>query len=194
MQRELGCGGRVSSSNRIDATAWIRIDRETPEHRAHVAALANPRAHPRLPARRRVGAAWDGRIGRVPTAGAGVCLRRPFARFLRPRTRALRDPLEARGAARLGRPGHGPGLQGADAPRPVADGPARRPTGSGVRRAHIQVSVPDRRRVGGGDRQPHDARGHAHRPRPRHERRLPDPDGRPGEAQRTARERLHGGD
>ena len=45
------------------------------------------------------------------------------------RPRAVRDPVEARGAARLGRPGDRPRLQGADAPRPVAGGPARRPSG-----------------------------------------------------------------
>ena len=44
---------------------------------------------------------------------------------------ALGDPVEARRAARLGRPRRGAGLQGADAPRPVAGGSARRPNRPG---------------------------------------------------------------
>jgi Protein of unknown function (DUF2867). len=41
--------------------------------------------------------------------------------------RALGDPLEGRGAARLGRPGRRPRLGAADAARPVAGGSARGP-------------------------------------------------------------------
>ena len=52
---------------------------------------------------------------------------RPVARIPSRGPRALRDPVEGRGAARLGRPGHRPRLQGADAPRPVAGGSARLP-------------------------------------------------------------------
>ena len=45
------------------------------------------------------------------------------------RPRAVRDPVEGRGAARLGRPGRRPRRARADAPRPLAGGSARRPPG-----------------------------------------------------------------
>ena len=53
-------------------------------------------------------------------------------------------------------------LGAADAPRPVAGGSARRSVRPGLRRAPLHLAVPDRRRVGGGDRQPDRSRGHAH--------------------------------
>ena len=123
-----------------------------------------------------------------------IGLGRPVAKLLPRRPHALRDPVEARGAARLGRPGRRPRLQGADAPRPVAGGSARRPIRPGLRRAALHLAVPARRRVGRGDRQPDHARGHAHRLGPGRDRRLPRPDGRLREAKRTARDRLHGRD
>jgi Protein of unknown function (DUF2867) len=86
-----------------------------------------PRTHLRLPARGRLGAADAGRPGRLPPVGAAVCLGRPVAKLLPRRPHSLRDPVEARGAARLGRPGRRPRLQGAHAPRPAAGGPARDP-------------------------------------------------------------------
>src|SRR4029450_13153571 len=109
-----------------------------------------------------------------------------------PRPHALRDPVEGRGAARLGRPRRRARLQGADAPRPIAGGSARRPIRPGLRRAPLHVALPARGRVGGGDRQPDHARGHAPRLGPRPDGRLPRPDGRLGEAKRTARDCLHG--
>jgi hypothetical protein len=56
-----------------------------------------------------VGAADAGRPRRLPTAGAEVLLQRRVARRLPRRPRALDDPLEARAAARLGRPDAGLG-------------------------------------------------------------------------------------
>ena len=67
------------------------------------------------------------------------------------------------------------------------------PSGPDFARA-LHLALPARRRVGGGDRQPDRARGHAPRLGPGRDRRLPRPDGRPGEAERTARDRLHGRD
>jgi hypothetical protein len=141
-----------------------------------------------------VGAADAGRLGRVPSAGAADRLGRPVARLLPRRPHALGDPVEDRGTARLGPPRRRSRLQGADAPRPVAGGSARRHIPPGLRRAPLQLAVPDRRRVGGGDRQPDDARGHAHRLGPGPGVRLPWPDGHLREAKRTARDRLHGRD
>ena len=60
-----------------------------------------------------MGTADAGRPGRLPSAGAVVGFaRRPVAslRLLR-RPHALDDPLEGRGAARLGRPGRRPGSE-----------------------------------------------------------------------------------
>ena len=91
---------------------------------------------------------------------------------------ALDDPLEGRRATRLGRAGRRRRLQAADAPRPVANGPAQRPSRPRVREAPVQVALPARRRVGSGDRQPDHARGDAHRLGPRRRRKLPRPDGR----------------
>ena len=69
------------------------------------------------------------------SAGAAGGLGRPVAKRLSRRPHALGDPVEGRGAARLGRPGRRPRLGGADAPRPVAGGSARRPIRPGLRRA-----------------------------------------------------------
>jgi len=63
---------------------------------------------------------------RLLSAVAGDRLGRSVAGLLPRRPHALRDPVEGRGAARLGRPGRRPRLQGADAPRPVAGGSALR--------------------------------------------------------------------
>jgi len=49
----------------------MMVVNEAPEHRAHLPALADPQAHPRLPARGRMGVAGAGRSGRLPSAGAG---------------------------------------------------------------------------------------------------------------------------
>src|SRR5437016_14281822 len=138
---------------------WMRSTNEAPEHGAHLSALANPRAHPRLPARGCVGAAGGRRPGRLPSAGAADRLVRPVAKFLLRRPHALRDPAEARGAPRLGRRRRRPRLQGPDATRAVAGGSARRPVRPGVRRASFHLAVSDGRRVGGRVRQPDHARG-----------------------------------
>ena len=98
-----------------------------------------------------------------PRLVEAIAVGRPVAAVLPRRPRALRDPVEARGAARLGRPGRRPRLQGADAPRPAAGGSARRPVRPGLRRAPLHLALPARRRVGGGDRQPDHARRHAPR-------------------------------
>ena len=88
--------------------------------------------------------------------------------------------------------GLGPGLPALRdrLPEDLRDGPAR----PGLRCAPLHLAVPDRRRVGRGDRQPDRARGHAHRLGSRRDRRLPRPDGRPRQAKRAARDRLHGRD
>src|SRR5918995_1831026 len=59
-----------------------RSANEAPEHRAHLPAMADPRAHPRLPSLRRVGAADAGRSGRLPAAGAPDRLGRSVGRRL----------------------------------------------------------------------------------------------------------------
>src|SRR5215468_10527683 len=120
---------------------------ETPGCRAHLAAMADPRAHAGLPGRGRVGAADAGRPRRLPPAGAEVLLRRRVARRLPRRPRALGDAMEARAAARLGRPGRRPGFSGADAPRPAAGGPARRPVRPRPPRPPLHAALPARRRV-----------------------------------------------
>src|SRR5262249_24090326 len=89
---------------------------EAREHRTHLPPLAHPRAPPGLPAGRRVGAADTGRPGRLPSTGAGDRLGRPGARLPPRRPRALDDPMEGRGAPRLGRPECRPRLQGAHPP------------------------------------------------------------------------------
>jgi len=65
---------------------------EAPERCAHRPPLAHPRAHSRLPARGRVGAADAWRPRRFPALGAGHRLGRPVAKFLvdRPHRVALR--------------------------------------------------------------------------------------------------------
>ncbi len=88
--------------------------------------------------------------------------------------------------------GPGPGRPGAS--RPAAGGPERGPARPGVRCPPLHLAVPDRRRVGRGDRQPDRSRDPAHRLGPGRDRRLPRPDGRPREAERAARDRLHGRD
>ena len=161
----------------------------TPEHRAHLPALADPRAHPRLPARGRVGAADAGRPGRLPAARAAVAaLRRRRAAPPR-RARCSRSAgSSARCSAWTGRR-----RAWARGCRRCATGcrrtcATRRPARTPAPALHL--AVPARRRVGGGDRQPDDARGDAPRlgRRPR-TRRPPRPDGRLREAERAARER-----
>src|SRR6266550_4285411 len=105
---------------------------EAAEGGAHGPALADPRAHPRLPARGCVGVADAGRPGRLPSAGAAVRFGPPVAEFARSRPHALGAAMEARGSARLGRPGRRPRLQGAHAARTTADRSVRRPTRTGV--------------------------------------------------------------
>src|SRR5262245_15309614 len=106
------------------ATVWMWFTHEARERRTHLPPLAHPRAHPGLPAGGRVGAADTGRPGRLPSTGAGDRLGRPGARLPPRRPRALDDPMEGRGAPRLGRPECRPRLQGAHPPRPVAGGSA----------------------------------------------------------------------
>src|SRR6266513_1474886 len=101
-----------------------RSPNEASEHRTQLPTVADPRAHPRLPARGRVGAADAGRPGRLPSTDATDRLVRPGAELLPRRPRAVRDPVEGRGAARVGHPGRGARLQGPDAPRPAAGGSA----------------------------------------------------------------------
>src|SRR5206468_6189943 len=76
-----------------------RSTNEAPERRPHLPALAHPRAHFRLPARGRMGAANAGRPGGLPSAGAAVCLGRPVAKLARRRAHALGAAVEDRGAA-----------------------------------------------------------------------------------------------
>ena len=105
------------------------------------------------------GAADAGRPGRLPSAGAADRRGRSVEKLVRHRPRSLGAPVEGRGAARVGPPGRRPGLQGADAPRPVAGGPARRRVRPGLR--PVYLALPARRRVRRGDGQPDRPRGHA---------------------------------
>ena len=72
-------------------------------------------------------------------------------------------PVEARRAARLGQRRRGPRVKGADSSRPLAGRSARRTVRPGVRGAPLHLALPARGRVGGRDRQPDHARGHARR-------------------------------
>src|SRR5215217_2599577 len=105
---------------------------------------------------------------------------------------AAGDPVEGRRAARLGPPGRRPRLQGADAPRPVAGVPARRPIRPGLRPVHL--ALPARRRVRRGDGQPDRPRGHAPRLGPGRGGRLPGADGGPAQAERSTWDCIHGCD
>src|SRR5262249_57085504 len=78
---------------------------ETPGCRAHLAAMADPRAHAGLPGRGRVGAADARRPRRLPPARAEVLLRTRVARPLPRRPRALGAPLEGPAGATPGRTG-----------------------------------------------------------------------------------------
>src|SRR5258707_3534781 len=78
--RELTAPPAVLHSMYTVPYIW-RFPHAAPEHRAHLPALAHPRAHGRLRARGRVGAAAAGRPGRLPPAGAAVGFaRRPVPR------------------------------------------------------------------------------------------------------------------
>ena len=127
--------GRLCRSRDLRTDMFVcmydRRHDKAPEHRPHLPALADPRAHRDF----RLEDVWA-----LPTPGGPddfprlVRYRRgrPGAGLLARRPAALGDPLEARGAARLGRPGHRPRLPGADAARAAARGPAR------ARRARIR--------------------------------------------------------
>ena len=104
--------------------------------------------------------------------------------------RAVGDPLEGRRAARLGRPGRRRRLPGADAPRPAAGRSARRPRPA--RTSHALPFTPlylleDEWAAEIANRTMHGVMhiGWV----PDGDRRLPRPDGRPGEAERPAWER-----
>src|SRR6266511_2739612 len=127
---------------RLRMDGGSKNESEASGYRAHLSPLADTRARPRLPARGRVGTANAGRSGRLPPAGAELCFGQ-LATFLSRRAHAVRDPGEARGAARLGRSGRRPWLQGADAPRPVASGYARYPRAR-LRRTALRLAVPTR--------------------------------------------------
>src|SRR6266542_6754836 len=90
------CGATTARSDSSGAGLWMETANETPEHGAHLAALADPRAHPRLPARGRVGAGDARRPGRLPSAGAEDRLRRPVAKCVPRHPHALGDPVEDR--------------------------------------------------------------------------------------------------
>ena len=117
-----------------------------------------------------------------PRLVAAVGLGRPVAGLLPRRPRAVRDPLEGREAARLGRPGHRPRLQGTDAPRPLAGGSARRPSRPGSTGPFTSLYL-TRDEWAGEIANRTDARGHAPRLGPGRDGRLPRADGRPGEAE-----------
>lgn len=126
---------------------------------AHLASLAHPRTDPRLPPRRRVGAAHAGRPHDLPRLVSGIASGdSPRA----PRSSSARcgRPGGTRRAARLGPPEHRGRLQGA-------------------------LAVPTPQRVGGRNGQPGRARRHAHRLGPKQNRRLPRPNGSPGETERA---------
>src|SRR6266545_4882081 len=182
---------RLTPGGGADAPDYGGV-RETSEYGANLPPVAHPRAHPGLPARGCVGAADARRRGRLPSARAPDRLGRPVARLAPLGAHALGDPVEGRRAARVGQPGCR--LRGVDAPRPVAGGSARRPAGPRLRRAPLYLDLPARRRVGGGDRQPDHARRAACRLGAGRDGQLPRPAGRLREAQRTARNRLHGCD
>src|SRR5438046_267367 len=76
---------------------------EAPGERTQLAAVADPRAHRRLPRGGRLGAAGTGWPGRLPASGPHVHEGRPGETLLVPGPRPLRAAVEDRRAARLGR-------------------------------------------------------------------------------------------
>ena len=169
---------------------------EAPEHaRIHPGPGGSTRS-PRTSASR-----TSGRCRRraAATTSRGSCSGWPRAMIRRGpplprRPRAVGDPPEGRascsaGTARM--PGSASGCpRSATGCRQTFATPRRARTSG----APVHLAVPAPERVGRGDRQPHSARRHARRLGPGRDRRLPRPDGRLGEAKRTARERLHGRD
>ena len=85
------------------------------------------------------------------SARASDRLQRPVARLSPLGARALGDTVEGRRAARVGQRGRW--LRGADAPRAVAGGSARRSLRPRLRRPSLHLALSARRRVGGGDRE-----------------------------------------
>ena len=157
-------------------------------HSAHLTALAHPRDRARLPGGGRVGAAdagrprttsrgWSRLVASVPqlVAPSSVRCSRSAGRW-------------AGCCASIARAGCAE-----PAARPAARGPARDRAARHAT-APVHAAVLHRRRVGAGDRQPDRRRRAASRLGPRRRGRLPRPAGGPGQAQRTARQRVHDGD
>ena len=70
------CGGasrrRLTRKPRPSVCVWTGRSHEAAEYRAHVKAVADPRAHPRVPARGRLGPAHARRARRLPLSGQGA--------------------------------------------------------------------------------------------------------------------------
>ena len=156
--------------------------------------LANPRAHAGLPARGRVGAADTWRPGRLPAPRAAHGLLRP-GRSSSARC-ALSSPIRWKLGDLFGldRPAGRPWRAGADPARPPAGGPERRPRSARAdelpfRSLYLtddEWALEIANETVHGVHPPRLGRGRGRWP--------PRSDGRPGEAQRLARTRLHGGD
>ena len=167
---------------------------EAPEQRAHLPPVADPRAHPRLPARGRVGAA---REREARTTSCGSCRDSP---------RAIPRSGPPAPSAHCSRSGGRRASCSAGTPRPPASGPGCRRSATGCRPtcsrrrrpgvpcASLRLAVPAGRRVGRGDREPDRPRSHARRPRRGRDGRPPRSAGGAREAERIARNRLHGRD
>src|SRR5262249_52901497 len=110
----------------------MEAQNEASQFHAYVLALADPRTHPRLPARGRMGGAGVWRCGRLPAAGASNRLVRFVAKPAGRGPRPLRDQAEHRRAAWLGRAGR-PTPRDADAPRPFAAGSTEGAVRPGIR-------------------------------------------------------------
>jgi hypothetical protein len=139
--------------------------------------VADPRAHPRLPARGRVRAAH----ARALTTSLGW--RRYSPRATHRSTPPAPPARSSRAAGRWGSCSAGitPTPATARSARRFATGCRRicaRPLRPGLRHAPLHLALPARRRAGGGARQSDRSRGHAHRLGRRRVQRLPGPDGR----------------
>jgi hypothetical protein len=186
-----------SAGQHYDPTIRYRIDgghNEAPALRPHRPPLADPRAHPGLPTRGRVGAAHAWWSGRLPAPRGHRGRRRRLRKSVASGSRALGRAQEARGAPRLGCREDRARLAGPDPPRP----PARRSPGCAAGPEQPEPSLPARlparERVRRGDRQQDDARRDASRLGSGRSRRLSGPDGRPGQAERATRSGIHGRD
>ena len=188
-------GGAPREARAPAGGALRRARSRLPSQRPLRPALARARDHPRLPPAGRVGAPGRRRPGGVRAARA-ACRGAGSRRRLSGAARALMaDPPEARRRAAVSM------IRRAASARACATLRERLPGRSvaatpraRLRVAAVPLRVPARRRVGGGDRQPHDARDAARRLGARPGRAATGGSWRCWSSPTASRARLHGGD